>query len=192
MKIAIIGATGLVGAKILSEGLDRGHEVTAIVRNPERLPTHPKLTAARGDATEPAELASLVAGHDVVISAFNPGLDESGMGAKSIIDAVKRSKVERLLVVGGAGSLEIAPGKRLVDQPNFPARWKYGALRTADFLDQLRGETELDWAFVSPAAMRTCSGNGIRARAPGVSTQPSGRRFCVPRNAERPSSSCSP
>ena len=153
MKIAIIGATGLVGAKILSEALDRGHEVTAIVRNPERLPTHPKLTAARGDATEPAELASLVAGHDVVISAFNPGMDESGTGTRSIIAAVKRSKVERLLIVGGAGSLEIAPGKRLVDQPDFPAQWKEGALRTAEFLDQLRGETEFDWAFVSPAAM---------------------------------------
>ncbi len=153
MKIAIIGATGLVGTKILSESLDRGHEVTAIVRNPETLPMHPKLRAAKGDATEPAKLASLVAGHDVVISAFNPGKDERGTGARSIIDAVKRAEVERLLVVGGAGSLEVAPGKRLVDQPDFPAQWKDGALRTADFLDQLRGETELDWAFVSPAAM---------------------------------------
>jgi putative NADH-flavin reductase len=138
---------------VLSESLDRGHEVTAIVRNPETLPTHPKLRAAKGDATEPAELASLVAGHDVVISAFNPGKDERGMGARLIIDAVKRAGVERLLVVGGAGSLEVAPGKRLVDQPDFPAQWKDGALRTADFLDQLRGESELDWAFVSPAAM---------------------------------------
>lgn len=153
MKIAIIGATGLGGTKILSESLDRGHEVTAIVRNPETLPMHPKLRAAKGDATEPAELASLVTGHDVVISAFNPGKDERGTGARSIIDAVKRAEVERLLVVGGAGSLEVAPGKRLVDQPDFPAQWKDGALRTADFLDQLRGETELDWAFVSPAAM---------------------------------------
>jgi putative NADH-flavin reductase len=153
VKIAIIGATGLVGTKILSESLDRGHEVTAIVRNPETLPMHPKLRAAKGDATEPAKLASLVAGHDVVISAFNPGKDERGTGARSIIDAVKRAEVERLLVVGGAGSLEVAPGKRLVDQPDFPAQWKDGALRTADFLDQLRGETELDWAFVSPAAM---------------------------------------
>jgi len=153
VKIAIIGATGLGGTKILSESLDRGHEVTAIVRNPETLPMHPKLRAAKGDATEPAELASLVTGHDVVISAFNPGKDERGTGARSIIDAVKRAEVERLLVVGGAGSLEVAPGKRLVDQPDFPAQWKDGALRTADFLDQLRGETELDWAFVSPAAM---------------------------------------
>ncbi len=153
MKIAIIGATGLVGTKILSESLDRGHEVTAIVRNPERLPTHPQLRTAKGDATRPAELASLVTGHEVMISAFNPGKDESGTGAQSIVDAAKRSGVKRLLVVGGAGSLEVAPGKRLVDQPDFPAQWKDGALRTADFLDQLRNEAELDWAFVSPAAM---------------------------------------
>ncbi len=153
MKIAIIGATGLVGTKILSESLGRGHEVTAIIRNPDRLPAHPRLRAAEGDATRPAELASLVAGHDVVISAFNPGADESGTGARSIIDAVKRSEVERLLVVGGAGSLEMAPGKRLVHQPDFPAQWKDGALKTAAFLDELLGETELDWAFVSPAAM---------------------------------------
>ena len=153
MRIAVIGATGLVGTKVLSESLDRGHEVTAIVRNPERLPTHPKLRAAKGDATDPAVLASLVAGHDAVISAFNPGTDESGTGAQSIIDAVERSGVKRLLVVGGAGSLEIAPGKRLVDQPDFPAQWREGALRTAAFLDQLREEAELDWVFVSPAAM---------------------------------------
>ncbi len=153
MKIAIIGATGLVGAKILSESLGRGHEVTAIVRNPEGLPTHPKLKAARGDATDPAELASLVAGHDVVISAFNPGKDVTGTGTRSIIDAAKRAGVGRLLVVGGAGSLEIAPGKRVIDQPGFPTQWKDGALRTSAFLDQLHGEAELDWVFLSPAAM---------------------------------------
>ena len=153
MKLAIIGATGLVGTKVLSESLDRGHEVTAIVRNPERLPAHPKTKAAKGDVTNPEELAPLLAGHDVVISAFNPGTDERGTGVQSIIDAVKRSGVGRLLVVGGAGSLEIAPGKRLVDQPDFPAQWKNGALRTAALLDRLREEAELDWAFVSPAAV---------------------------------------
>lgn len=153
MKIAIIGATGLVGARILSESLDRGHEVTAVVRHPDRLPEHPRLRAAKGDVTRPEELASLVAGHDVVISAFNPGTDESGTGAGSIIDATGRSGVQRLLVVGGAGSLEVAPGQRLVDQPGFPAQWKDGALRTAAFLDRLLGEAKLDWVFVSPAAM---------------------------------------
>ena len=153
MRIAIVGATGLVGIRILSESLDRGHEVTAINRNPEGVPMHPKLRAAKGDVAAPEELASLITGHDAVISAFNPGKDESGTGARSIIDAVKRSGVNRLLVVGGAGSLEVAPGKRLVDQPDFPVQWKDGALKTAAFLEQLRGEAELDWAFVSPAAM---------------------------------------
>ena len=153
MKIAIIGATGYVGSTILSESLDRGHEVTAIVRNPDKLPTHPKLTAMRGDASNPVELARLIAANAVVISAFNPGKDETGTGTRSIIDAAKRSGVKRLLVVGGAGSLEIAPGKRLVDQPDFPAEWKEGALRTSAFLEELRAETMLDWAFVSPAAM---------------------------------------
>ncbi len=152
MKIAIIGATGFVGSGILSEALERGHDVTAIERNPGKLAAHPRLTPVKGDATDPDELAALIAGHDLVISAFNPGKDESGKGTRSIIDAVKRSGVDRLLVVGGAGTLEVAPGQRLVDQPGFPAEWKDGALKTAAFLDQLRGEADIDWVFVSPAA----------------------------------------
>jgi len=133
VNIVIIGATGLTGARILSEALDRGHQVTAIVRNPGTLPAHQHLTAVPCDVTRPAELAGPMAGHDVVISAFNPGKDESGTGTRSIIDAVKASRV--------------------VDQPGFPEQWKAGALKTAAFLDELRGETALDWVFVSPAAM---------------------------------------
>ncbi len=153
MKIAIIGATGFVGSGILSEALDRGHEVTAVVADPGKLPAHPRLKAAKGDATQPAVLAPLVAGHDVVISAYNPGKNQSDGGTQSIIDGVKRSGVQRLQVVGGAGTLEVEPGRRLLDQPDFPAEWKNGALKTAAFFDQLRGEPELDWVFVSPAAM---------------------------------------
>ena len=153
MKIAIIGATGFVGSGILSEALERGHDVTAIERNPGKLAARPKLTPVKGDATDPDELAALIAGHDLVISAFNPGKDESGTGTRSIIAAVKQSGVDRLLAVGGAGTLEVAPGQRLVDQPGFPAEWKDGALKTAAFLDQLRGEADVDWVFVSPAAM---------------------------------------
>lgn len=153
MKIAIIGASGFIGSRIRSEALSRGHEVTAIVTNPDKLPADPRLTAVKGDATDPTALTPLLAGHDLVISAFNPGKDESGAGPRSIIDAAKRSGVPRLLVVGGAGTLEVAPGQRLIDQPDFPAAWKAGALKTAAFLDLLRGEVELDWVFLSPAAM---------------------------------------
>lgn len=152
MKIAIIGATGYSGSKILAEALGRGHEVAAIVRTVERLPAHPRLKALRGDATEPDSLAPLLAGQEVVVSAFNPGRDETGRGTASILEAAKRSGVPRLVVVGGAGSLEVAPGRRLLDQPDFPAPWKEGAVRTAAFLEALRAEPAIDWTFVSPAA----------------------------------------
>jgi len=153
VKIALIGATGMTGTKILSEALDRGHQVTAIIRNTGTLPAHKHLAAVAADVTRPANLAGAIAGHDVVISAFNPGKDDTGTGTRSIIEAVKTAGIARLLVVGGAGSLEVAPGKRLVDDPNFPEMWKAGALKTAEFLDDLRTEPVLDWVFVSPAAM---------------------------------------
>jgi uncharacterized protein len=153
MKIAIIGATGYVGSRILGEALNRGHSVTAVVRRPDKLPSHPRLAAAKGDATEVELLTSLLAGHDVVVSAFNPGTDETGRGAHSIIEAAKRSEVRRLVVVGGAGSLETTAGGRLLDEPSFPARWREGALKTAAFLEALRAEPDLGWTFISPAAM---------------------------------------
>lgn len=153
MKIAIIGASGFVGSRILSEALNRGHEVTAVVTNPDKLPADPRLRAVKGDATDSTALTPLLAEHDLVISAFNPGKDESGAGPRSIIDAAKRSGVARLLVVGGAGTLEVAPGQRVVDQPDFPQEWKAGALKTAAFLELLSGEAELDWVFISPAAV---------------------------------------
>ena len=153
MKIAIIGATGYVGSKLLAEALARGHHVTAIVKNPGVLQSHANLSGRGVDATDSQALAAATAGHDLVISAFNPAIDEDGAGTLAIIDGVKRSGVSRLLAVGGAGTLEIAPGQRVVDQPDFPAEWKQGSLRTAHFLDQLRQEQALDWVFLSPAAM---------------------------------------
>jgi putative NADH-flavin reductase len=153
MKIALIGATGYTGSKILAEALDRGHEVTAIGRENKNLPTHPKLTAKSANVTNDAAIRAAVTGHDVVISAFNPGKDETGHGTRSIVAAVKHAGVKRLVVVGGAGSLEVEPGKRLVDQPDFPAQWKAGAQKTSEFLDLLRSEPDLNWTFVSPAAM---------------------------------------
>jgi len=153
MKIFIIGATGFIGSGILAESLSRNHEVTAIVRNSKKIPKHVNLTMVEGDVTVPGTLTPLVMGHDVVISAFDPGKDETGIGTRSIVNGVKDSDVKRLLVVGGAGSLEVAPGKRLVDDSHFPQEWKEGALRTAEFLELLRGESELDWVFLSPAAV---------------------------------------
>lgn len=153
MNLAIIGATGFIGSGLLAEALARGHRVIAIMRDPAKLPEHQNLIAKQVDVTQPNVLSPLLGSNDVVISAYNHGNDADGAGARAILDAVKVSRVPRLLVVGGAGSLEVAPGQRVVDQPGFPAEWKEGALRTATVLDLLRRETDVDWVFVSPAAI---------------------------------------
>jgi putative NADH-flavin reductase len=158
MKIALIGATGFVGSSILKEVLDRGHEVTAIVRHSEKLTAHPKLHARKGDVYNEDELARLVAGQNVVISAFNPGWMNPDIynlqvqGTKAIIAGVKKAGIKRLLFVGGAGSLEVKPGVQSVDLPEFPKEWKQGALATREALNLLRQEPELDWSFLSPSA----------------------------------------
>jgi uncharacterized protein len=158
MNIALIGATGFVGAAILQEALNRGHEVTAIVRNPEQLQAHPKLRAQKGDVYNDDELARLLAGHDAVISAFNPGwsnpdiYNQQVRGTKAIISGVKKAGIKRLLFVGGAGSLEVRPGIQSVDLPAFPAEYKQGALATREALTMLRQETSLEWSFLSPSA----------------------------------------
>jgi putative NADH-flavin reductase len=158
MKIALIGATGFVGSAILKEALDRGHEVTAIVRNPDTLTPHAKLHPMKVDIYNEDEVVRLVAGSDAVISAFNPGWTNQDIysqqvkGAQSIINAVKKSGVKRLLFVGGAGSLEVTPGVQSVDLPGFPAEYKQGALATREALNMLRKEIGLDWSFLSPSA----------------------------------------
>lgn len=158
MKIALIGASGFVGSALLNEALDRGHEVTAIVRHPEKLKPRERLRPVKGDVYDADDVARLVAGHDAVISAFNPGWGNPDIynlqvrGTESIIEGVKRAGIKRLLFVGGAGSLEVKPGVQALDLPGFPAEWKQGALATREALNLLRNEPTLDWSFLSPSA----------------------------------------
>lgn len=159
MKIAIIGATGFVGSAVLNEALNRGHQVTAIVRNINKITIkNDKLTAVSVDAGDSDNLAKVLAGHDAVVSAYNAGWTNPNLyndfikGSEAIQQAVKLSGVKRLLVVGGAGSLEVAPGVQIVDTPQFPAEWKSGATAARDYLNILKKETGLDWTFISPAA----------------------------------------
>lgn len=155
MKIALIGASGFVGAAILDEAVRRGHHVTAIVRDVSKIAAHPRVRAVAVDAQDSQALAAVLEGHDRVISAYNPGwsvpdiYEQYLKGASAIVRAALTAK-SWLLVVGGAGSLEIAPGVQLVDTPDFPAEWKQGALAARDGLTALRRETTLDWRFVSP------------------------------------------
>lgn len=158
MKIAVIGATGFVGSAIVKEALDRGHEVTAIVRHPEKVQSHPKLHPQKGDVYNEDELARLVKGQEAVISAFNPGWGNPDIyhlqvkGAQAIINGVKKAGIMRLLFVGGAGSLEVKPGVQALDLPGFPAEYKQGALATREALNLLRKESGLEWSFLSPSA----------------------------------------
>jgi putative NADH-flavin reductase len=147
--VALIGASGRAGSAILKELSDRGHKVTAIARNPERIVALPNVTAKKGDVFDKNGLITLLKGHDAVISAVR----FSASDAKTLIEAVRASGAKRYLVVGGAGSLEVAPGKRLIDQPDFPAAYKPEASKGGEFLDLLRSEKALDWTFLSPSAL---------------------------------------
>ena len=128
MNIALIGITGRVGSRIADELLRRGHQVTGIARNPDEVVTRAGLAARQGDATDPEGLAPLLA-------------------------ALRQAGVPRLLVVGGAGSLRVAPGVMLVDTAEFPDAYKPEARAGVVFLDTLRREKTLDWTFLSPSAL---------------------------------------
>ncbi|QTK78108.1 NAD(P)-dependent oxidoreductase [Agrobacterium tumefaciens] len=147
-KVALIGASGNAGSRILKELSDRGHEVTAIARHPEKIATLGGVVAKTGDVFDGEALAALLRGHDAVISSVH----FTASDPKTLIEAVRASGVPRYLVVGGAGSLEIAPGQRVVDLPDFPAAYKAEATKGAEFLDLLKQEKKLDWTFLSPSA----------------------------------------
>jgi len=155
MKIAIIGATGFLGKSLTNELSNRKHEITAISRTAQESDKE-NLKYVTADVYNVEALAEVLDGHDAVISAFNPGWTNPNIyadflkGAKAIQEAVKLSGVKRLITVGGAGSLYI-DGKQLVDGPNFPADIKPGAVAAREYLDIIKEEKELDWAFFSPA-----------------------------------------
>jgi uncharacterized protein len=150
MKVALIGASGNGGSRLLAELSRRGHQVTAIARNPDTIAKLPGVTAKKGNVFDKPGLVQLLKGHDAVVSAVH----FTASDPKLLIEAVKESGVKRYFVVGGAGSLEVAPGKRLIDTPEFPAAYKAEASKGGEFLDLLRkSASDLDWTFLSPAAL---------------------------------------
>lgn len=154
MKIAIIGATGFVGSAILNELATRNHEITAIARTPKETPN---VNWVAADIFNTAALADALKGNDLVISAYNSGwtnpniYDDFIAGSKAIQEAVKKSGVKRFITIGGAGSLFVAPNLQAVDTPDFPKEYHAGATAARDYLNLIKEEKELDWAFFSPA-----------------------------------------
>jgi Putative NADH-flavin reductase len=154
MKIAIIGATGFVGSAILNELADRKHNITAIARNPKDTSN---VNWVATDIFNTDALAETLKGNDVVISAYNSGwtnpniYDDFIAGSKAIQEAVKKSGVKRYITIGGGGSLFVAPGLQAVDTPDFPKEYYVAASAARDYLNIIKEEKELDWAFFSPA-----------------------------------------
>jgi uncharacterized protein len=162
MKLAVFGATGNVGQRVVAEAVRRGHQVMGIIRDPEAVPTpNAAIALAKGDATNPDSVAEVTRGCDAVISAISPRPNARGLPAPSLVDNARaliaglpRAGVTRVLMVGGAGSLEVAPGQQLVDQPAFPEAYKAEALDGREALAVWRSQgtpAGLSWTFVSPA-----------------------------------------
>jgi putative NADH-flavin reductase len=147
MKVAVLGASGHAGSEITKELASRGHEVRAIARNPQRIPSLPRVEAVAGDASDPAALAALIRGSDAVISALHFDVE-----AETLLSALRQAGVGHLLVTGGAASLVTKGGQRLIDAPDFPEEWKVFAMGGIAFLDALRREQAIDWTFFSPPA----------------------------------------
>lgn len=156
-NVVLIGATGFVGSAVLNELLSRGHKVTAVVRNAAKLPKNDNLTAVEEDV---ANVDAIAKGKDAVISAYNPGWGNPDIkrlteeNYPKIVEAVKKSGVGRLLIVGGAGTLFVKPGLRVVDSGAIPAEIMDGVRSLGDFyLNNLMKEQDLDWVFFSPAGV---------------------------------------
>lgn len=172
MKLALFGATGHIGRAILDEALARGHEVTAIVRDPARLDaTHPRLRVATGDAGQPDTWLGAVRGSEAAIASLSARRDgDNGTlaaHARTLLDHLPEAGVKRLLWVGGAGSLETAPGIRVIDAPDFPDAWKPEAEGQAKALEMFRASTDVDWTYVSPAALIEDGGRSGHYRVGG-------------------------
>ncbi len=169
-EIVLIGASGFVGSAIMNEALSRGHKVTGVALNPEKITAdNPNLTVVKADATNPDTLAELAKGKDAVISAYNPGwsnprqYDQTLENYPKIVEGAKRSGVGRLLIVGGAGTLFVKPGVRLVDTGTLPEAWLPGVKSLGEFyLNTLMKENDIDWVFFSPAGNLGNMGPGVR------------------------------
>jgi uncharacterized protein len=157
MKIAVFAASGRIGSRIVNEALNRGHDVTAVVRHPEDYKLiHEHLKVAKGDLFNAQDVETGAFDQDTVVSAYSNtnGAPPSTIAelAVPLIKGLKQAHVKRLIIVGGAGSLKVASGGDLVDTPNFPTEYKTAALAQRDALKLYQNETQLEWTYISPAA----------------------------------------
>ena len=159
-NVLLIGATGFVGSAVLNELVSRGHKVTAVARNIEKVAKSELLDVVKEDVANVDAIAKLADGKDAIISAYNPGWTNPDIATlisenyPKILSAAKKSGVKRLLIVGGAGTLFCAPGLRVVDSGAIPEEIMGGVRPLGDFyLNTLMNENDIDWVFFSPAGV---------------------------------------
>jgi uncharacterized protein len=155
MKVVLFGASGMIGSRVLDELVRRGHAVTAVARHPEKVQSLSGVNAVHGDVTDPVSVAGAAKGADAAVSAYSPPRSEPARildATRALLAGLKQAGVRRLIAVGGAGSLEVAPGVQLVDTPEFPSAWMGIALAHRDTLPIFK-ESGLDWTYLSPAAV---------------------------------------
>lgn len=166
-KVAVIGATGFVGAQVVKELENRGYKVEAIVRNVSKVSQNENVTTKSVDVNNVETLAENLKGNDAVINAFNAGwtnpnlYDDFLEGSANIEKAVEISGVKRFITVGGAGSLYVN-GQQLVDGQDFPSDIKPGATAARDYLNKIKENKTLDWTFFSPAIEMHQGTAGVR------------------------------
>lgn len=149
MKIALIGASGNAGSRILAELSSRGLNVTAIARHPEKIAKLKGVTAVEGDVYDKAQIVALAKGYDILISSVHFSASDPDF----LISAAHEAGVKRYIVVGGAGSLLTPDGKKLIESPHFPEIYKVEAAAGAVFLDKLRAQSAVPWTYISPPAI---------------------------------------
>ena len=153
MNVVLYSPTGMIGSRVLIELVSRGHNVTAIARDPSKVPAKPGVNAVKGDIFDTADVAAKVCATDAVISAYGPGTGDVNdliKATHSLIAGLEKSDVKRLIFVGGAGSLLVAPGVSLIDSGHLPEEYKAIAIAHHDALALLR-QSDLDWTYFSPA-----------------------------------------
>lgn len=157
MKVAILGASGWIGNTIANEAKSRGHEVIALVRDPSKLDGAGFKVRKLNILDSQADLAAAVNGVDAVISAIGGRAQGNHEMVKQVaerlLNELPSTGVKRLLWVGGAGSLEVAPGVSLISTPEFPAEYKGEASAQGEALAVFKAsDSTVNWTFISPAA----------------------------------------
>ena len=157
MQISILGATGRIGRRIVAEALTRKHTVTAVSRDVGALEANEQVTPKAADATQSEELERVIHAHDAVVCSVGPTRGDPPRmvedATRALAAAAMRAHVKRVVIVGGAGSLAVKPGVELLSTPEFPEEWREIALAHRQALEIWRRVKELDWTYVSPAAL---------------------------------------